>query len=76
MAPPVPSDDCKKKHVPEMSHIVCGIDANESAIPKALEHINLERGLHTQNESVPLQPWSRRRRSEFIFVKYIHILFF
>jgi len=56
MAPPVPSDDCKKKHVLEMSHIVRGIDADESAIPKVPERINLKRGLHTQNKSVPLQP--------------------
>ena len=56
MAPPVPSDDRKKKHVLEMSHIVRGIDANESAIPEAPERVDLERGLHTQNKSVPLQP--------------------
>jgi hypothetical protein len=53
MAPPIPSDDCKKKHIPEMSHIVCGINADESTIPKVLECIDLERGLHTQNKSVP-----------------------
>ena len=56
MAPPVPSDDCKKKHIPKMSHIVHGINADESTIPEVLEHVDLERGLHTQNESVPLQP--------------------
>ena len=56
MAPPVPSDDHKKKHVPEMSHIVRGINADESAVPEVPEHVDLERGLHTQNESVPLQP--------------------
>jgi hypothetical protein len=56
MAPPVPSDDRKKKHVPEMSHIVRGINADESAVPEVLERVDLERGLHTQNESVPLQP--------------------
>jgi hypothetical protein len=56
MALPVPSDDCKKMHILEMSHIVCGINANESTIPEAPEHVDLERGLHTQNESVPLQP--------------------
>jgi hypothetical protein len=37
-----------------MSHIVHNINANESTIPEAPEHINLERGLHTQYESVPL----------------------
>jgi hypothetical protein len=56
MASPVPSDDRKKMHILEMSHIVCGINANESTIPEAPEHVDLERGLHTQNESVPLQP--------------------
>jgi len=56
MAPPVPSDDHKKKHVPEMSHIVHGINADESTISKVPEHVDLERGLHTQNKSVPLQP--------------------
>jgi len=35
MAPLVPSDDRKKKHIPEMSHIVHGIDADESAIPES-----------------------------------------
>jgi hypothetical protein len=48
MAPPVPSNDCKKKHISEMSHIMCGIDANESTIPKVLECLNLERSLHTK----------------------------
>jgi hypothetical protein len=47
MAPPVPSNDHKKKHILEMSHIMHDINANESTIPKAPEHINLKRGLHT-----------------------------
>jgi len=46
MAPPVPSDGHKKKHVPEMSYIVHGINADESAVLEALECVNLERGLH------------------------------
>jgi hypothetical protein len=56
MAPPVPSDNHKKKHVLEMSHIVHGINADESAVLKAPECIDLKRGLHTQNETIPLQP--------------------
>ena len=43
MAPPVPSDDHKKKHVLEMSYIVHGIDADESAVLEALECVYLER---------------------------------
>ena len=55
MAPPVPGDDCKKKQVSEMSYVVCGIDANESAIPEVLECVHLERSLDTQDKGVPLQ---------------------
>ena len=75
MAPSVPGNDCEKKHIWEMCYIVCGIDADEATIPKALECIHLERGLHTQNKGVPLQLWSRGRRSEFVFVKDINFHF-
>ena len=55
MAPSVPGNDHEKKHIQEMCYIVCGINADEAAIPKVLECIYLERGLHTQNKGVPLQ---------------------
>src|ERR1700682_2271283 len=76
VAPHVPSDDREKKHVPEMSYIVRGVDADEAAVPEAPERVHLEGSLHTQNKGVPLQSRSRRRRCEFIFVKYtgFHLL--
>ena len=55
MAPPVPSDDRKKKHVLEMSYVVCDVDANESTIPEAPECVHLERSLDIQDKGVPLQ---------------------
>ena len=55
MAPAVPSNDHEEKQIPKMSDIMHGIDSNEATVPEALEHVHLERGLHTQDEGVPLQ---------------------
>ena len=37
VAPHVPSDDREKKHLPEMSYIVRGVDADEAAVPEVPE---------------------------------------
>jgi hypothetical protein len=55
VAPPVPSNDCKKKHVPKMSYIVHGVNADKATVPEASERVHLEGSLHTQNKGVPLQ---------------------